>query len=321
MVNERFVSTAPIGQMAIDILSSRAPVEISPSTSHESVANLMDGTLGLICRAETYIDGRILDAGKNLKVLGRPGVGYDSVDVVAATERGIPLIYAPVGGFAVAEWAMAAMLALAKRIIECNQMVKLDKWSQRYSLELDDMTEKTLGIVGFGRIGQHLGRLAVPFGMRIVAYDPFVDKKLASAQNVELLDLESLLKTSDYVSLHPALNDSSRGLIKSEHMHVIKKGAILINASRGGVVENLEILADALDEGVLSGVALDVFPEEPPVYPHRIFEHPMCLCAPHMAGLSKLAMLRILKSMANDMLAVVGGNIPKYCVNPEVLNK
>ena len=251
MVNERFVSTAPIGQMAIDILSSRAPVEISPSTSHESVANLMDGTLGLICRAETYIDGRILDAGKNLKVLGRPGVGYDSVDVVAATERGIPLIYAPVGGFAVAEWAMAAMLALAKRIIECNQMVKLDKWSQRYSLELDDMTEKTLGIVGFGRIGQHLAGLAAPFGMRIVAYDPFVDKKLASAQNVELLDLESLLKTSDYVSLHPALNDSSRGLIKSEHMQVIKKGAILINASRGGVVENLEILADALDEGVL----------------------------------------------------------------------
>ena len=321
MVNERFVSTAPIGQMAIDILSSRAPVEISPSTSHESVANLMDGTLGLICRAETYIDGRILDAGKNLKVLGRPGVGYDSVDVVAATERGIPLIYAPVGGFAVAEWAMAAMLALAKRIIECNQMVKLDKWSQRYSLELDDMTEKTLGIVGFGRIGQHLAGLAAPFGMRIVAYDPFVDKKLASAQNVELLDLESLLKTSDYVSLHPALNDSSRGLIKSEHMHVIKKGAILINASRGGVVENLEILADALDEGVLSGVALDVFPEEPPAYPHRIFNHPMCLCAPHMAGLSKLAMLRILKSMANDMLAVVGGNIPTYCVNPEVLNK
>ena len=321
MVNERFVSTAPIGQMAIDILSSWAPVEISPSTSHESVANLMDGTLGLICRAETYIDGRILDAGKNLKVLGRPGVGYDSVDVVAATERGIPLIYAPVGGFAVAEWAMAAMLALAKRIIECNQMVKLDKWSQRYSLELDDMTEKTLGIVGFGRIGQHLARLAAPFGMRIVAYDPFVDKKLASAQNVELLDLESLLKTSDYVSLHPALNDSSRRMIKSEHMQVIKKGAILINASRGGVVENLEILADALDEGVLSGVALDVFPEEPPVYPHRIFEHPMCLCAPHMAGLSKLAMLKILKSMANDMLAVIGGNIPKYCVNPEVLNK
>ena len=189
------------------------------------------------------------------------------------------------------------------------------------ALELDDMTEKTLGIVGFGRIGQHLAGLAAPFGMRIVAYDPFVDKKLASAQNVELLDLESLLKTSDYVSLHPALNDSSRGLIKSEHMHVIKKGAILINASRGGVVENLEILADALDEGVLSGVALDVFPEEPPVYPHRIFEHPMCLCAPHMAGLSKLAMLRILKSMANDMLAVVGGNIPTYCVNPEVLNK
>ena len=321
MVNERFVSTAPIGQMAIDILSSRAPVEISPSTSHESVANLMDGTLGLICRAETYIDGRILDAGKNLKVLGRPGVGYDSVDVVAATERGIPLIYAPVGGFAVAEWAMAAMLALAKRIIECNQMVKLDKWSQRYALELDDMTEKTLGIVGFGRIGQHLAGLAAPFGMRIVAYDPFVDKKLASAQNVELLDLESLLKTSDYVSLHPALNDSSRGLIKSEHMQVIKKGAILINASRGGVVENLEILADALDEGVLSGVALDDFPEEPPVYPHRIFNHPMCLCAPHMAGLSKLAMLRILKSMANDMLAVVGGNIPKYCVIPEVLYK
>ena len=292
MVNERFVSTAPIGQMAIDILSSRAPVEISPSTSHESVANLMDGTLGLICRAETYIDGRILDAGKNLKVLGRPGVGYDSVDVVAATERGIPLIYAPVGGFAVAEWAMAAMLALAKRIIECNQMVKLDKWSQRYSLELDDMTEKTLGIVGFGRIGQHLAGLAAPFGMRIVAYDPFVDKKLASAQNVELLDLESLLKTSDYVSLHPALNDSSRGLIKSEHMHVIKKGAILINYSRGKIV-NINSLKRNLKNNKLHGAAIDVFPEEPlnnkEKFKSELIGLNNVILSPHVGGSTKEA--------------------------------
>lgn len=321
MVFERFVSTAPIGQIAIDILNTRAPVEISPSTSQESVISVMDGTLGLICRAETQINESILDAGKDLKVLGRPGVGYDSVDVEEATSRGIPLIYAPVGGFAVAEWAMAAMLALAKRIIACNEMVKSNKWSQRYSLDLDDMTENTLGIVGFGRIGQHLATLAAPFGMKVVAYDPFVDKNLAVTKNVELLDLNSLLEISDYVSLHPALNESSRGLITAKHMRVIKKGAMLINASRGGVVENLDFLADALGSGVLSGVALDVFPEEPPEYPHRIFDHPMCLCAPHMAGSSKLAMGRILKSMANDMLAVVDGNKPQYCVNPQVFAK
>ena len=232
------------------------------------------------------------------------------MDAVAATERGIPLIYAPVGGFAVAEWAMAAMLALAKRIIECNQMVKLDKWSQRYSLELDDMTEKTLGIVGFGRIGQHLAGLAAPFGMRIVAYDPFVDKKLASAQNVELLDLESLLKISDYVSLHPALNDSSRGLIKSEHMQVIKKGAILINASRGGVVENLEILADALDEGVLSGVALDVFPEEPVPQDAQFRKESNILFTSHVAGALDFSYKNIREMMMDDIKQILKGLPP-----------
>ena len=132
------------------------------------------------------------------------------------------------------------------------------------------------------------------------------------------MGLDELLRRSDYVSLHVALSDETRGLINRERVRGMKSGAILINAARGGVIESLDVIADALESGRLGGAGLDVFPDEPPDHTHRIFRHPRCLCSPHMTGLSELAMERIFRSMAGDMVAVVQGRRPRYCVNPEV---
>jgi D-3-phosphoglycerate dehydrogenase len=175
-----------------------------------------------------------------------------------------------------------------------------------------------LGIIGLGRIGSHLARLAQPFGMTVLGYDPGVVPQEVLSMNVTLVGLAELLQRSDYVSIHVPLNDQTRGMINRERIASMKRGAILINTARGAVMENLDVLADALESGQLSGVGLDVFPTEPPDHSHRIFKHSCCICAPHVVGTSKLAMERIYRSMANDMVAVIQGRTPTFCVNPEV---
>ena len=319
MAEHRFVSTAPIDRIAIDILQQIAPVETAADPQEQTLLNLLDGTIGLVVRGEGKATGRIIEAGSDLRVIGRPGTGYDSVDVAAATARKIPVVYAPVGGFAVAEGALAMLLAVVKQLLPCDGAVRAGRWAERYQRQTGDLAEHTLGIVGLGKIGAHLAALARPFGMTILAYDPYADHGQALEQGVELVSLVELLGRSDYVSLHVPLNEETRGLINRERVGSMKRGAILINTSRGGVVESLDVLADALDDGRLEAVALDVFPQEPPDTTHRLFTQPRCVFAPHLVGASKLAMERIFRSMAGDMVAVIQGARPRHCVNPEVL--
>jgi D-3-phosphoglycerate dehydrogenase len=200
----------------------------------------------------------------------------------------------------------------------CGQVVQSGNWRRRYEIETGDLADHTLGIIGLGRIGSHLARLAQPFGTTVLGYDPGIVPQEALSMNVTLVGLAELLQRSDYVSIHVPLNDETRGMINRERIASMKRGAILINTARGAVMENLDVLADALESGQLSGVGLDVFPTEPPDHSHRIFKHSCCICAPHVVGTSKLAMERIYRSMANDMVAVIQGRTPTFCVNPEV---
>jgi phosphoglycerate dehydrogenase-like enzyme len=175
------------------------------------------------------------------------------------------------------------------------------------------MMSHTLGIIGMGRIGSHLAKLARAFDMTVLGYDP-----VAKESEIPLVPLEELLSRSDFVSLHMPLNEHTRGFMNRARMASMKRGAILINTARGGIIESLDVLADALESGQLSAVGLDVFPTEPPDCSHRIFNNSNLVCAPHLLGVSKLAMDRIYKSMASDMVAVLQGRTPRFCVNPEV---
>jgi D-3-phosphoglycerate dehydrogenase len=315
----RIVATAPISKLAVEILEQVAPVQIAPAPDEETVMGMLQGTIALVCRGEGQVTARMINACASLRAIGRPGAGYDAVDISAATARRIPVVYAPVGSFAVAEGALALLLAVVKRIHWCDSVVKSGEWHRRYDLMSGDLAEHTLGIVGLGRIGSHLARLAQPFGMTILGYDPFVSGAAAALPWVEDVGLHELLERSDFVSLHMPLNEQTRGLINRESLALIKRGSILINTARGGLVENLDVLAEALASGQLRAVGLDVFPSEPPDTLHPIFRDPRLICAPHLLGVSDLAMERIFRSMANDMVSVLKNRRPVYCVNPEVL--
>jgi D-3-phosphoglycerate dehydrogenase len=283
------------------------------------VLDMVDGAVGIVCRGEGRVTARLIEAAPALRVIGRPGAGFDAVDVAKATARGIPVIYAPVGSFAVAEGALALLFALIKKVVLCDALVKSGQWNKRYEITTRDMTGCTLGIVGFGRIGSYFARLVQPFEMTVLGYDPVVSEEEIRTAGVQPVGLEELLARSDFISIHVPLNAQTQGLINRRTVALMKRGAILINTSRGGIVESLDVLAEALESGRLGAVGLDVFPVEPPDISHRIFGHPNFVCAPHLAGVSEIAMDRIYRSMASDMVAVLEGRRPKYCVNPEVL--
>ena len=319
MPSERIVSTAPIDQIAIDILEQVAPVEISASPDESTMLTLLEGTIGLVARGtEGSITRKIIENCPGLRVIARPGVGYDTVDVAFATQRRIPVVYAPIGGFAVAEAALALLMSIVKKIQLADTILKQGQWQRRYQLSTGDLTGHTLGIIGLGRIGGRLARLVQNFEMEVLGYDPFLTEKDARGLGVEMVPLDDLLRRSDFISVHVPLGEQTRGMINRERIARMKPGAIFINTARGGVVESLDVLADALESGHLGAVGLDVFPTEPPDTTHRLFKHPHFTGAPHLLGVSRLAMERIYRSMATDMVAVLEGRRPRYCVNPEV---
>jgi D-3-phosphoglycerate dehydrogenase / 2-oxoglutarate reductase len=320
MTNERILSTAPLDRLPIQILEQVAPVEISPATDEGTLLERLDRTIAIVARGvEAKISARIIESAPTLRVIGRPGAGYDTVDIAAATLRRIPVIYAPVSSFAVAEGALALLLALVKKIPFCDTIVRQGQWQRRYEFSTGDMAEHTLGIIGLGKIGAGLARLAQPFEMTILGCDPLVTTERGRELGVTLVDLNELLQRSDYISIHVPLNRDTQGLINRERIARMKRGAFLVNTSRGGVVESLDVLAEGLESGQLGAVGLDVFPAEPPDTSHRLFQDPRLVCAPHMVGVSNLAMERIYRSMATDMVAVLRGQPPRFCVNPEIL--
>jgi len=315
----RIVATAPIDKVAVDILEQFAPVVISVSPDEATMLGMLENTVGIVCRGEGRVTPAIIAACPTLQVIGRPGAGFDAVDLPSANARRIPVVIAPLGGFAVAEGALALLLAIIKRVKWCDEVVKSGQWRKRYDAAAGDMAEHVLGIVGLGRIGAQLAKLAQPFGMTVLACDPYTRAAAAGVPWVEDVSFPELLRRSDYVSLHVPLDGQTRALINRESLSSIKRGAILINTSRGAVIENLDVLADALESGQLGAVGLDVFPTEPPDTSHRIFKDPRLICAPHWLGVSELAMNRIYRSMATDMVTVLKNGRPKFCANPEIL--
>lgn len=176
-----------------------------------------------------------------------------------------------------------------------------------------------MGIVGLGNIGQCLAQLAHVFGMSLLAYDPYVPRQKAAELHVELETLENLLRRSDFISIHAPLTPDTTGLINRERLNYVRRGAFLVNLSRGGLIESLDAIYEALQDGRLAGVGLDVFEPEPPDVSHPIFGLQNCLASPHALATTDGAMRQIFKSMAEDMAAVLRGGMPRFVVNPQTL--
>lgn len=285
------VATGPVHPVAEDILGEIVVGEWRA---------LLPSAEALIVRGDATVTADDIAAAPNLRVIGRSGIGVDNVDVAAASTRGIPVVVAPgAGARAVAEGAFALALALIKRLPELDRAVREGDWELRDRAEIGDVVGATVGIVGYGRIGRELADLARSVGMHVLAYDPNVDEAATP--------LDVVFELSDVVSLHVPLNDETRGLVGPALLGRAKRGLILVNTARGGLVSSLDDLLDALESGRLGGVGLDVFDEEPPDPSHPLFAHPRVLVTPHALGLTRSSREAVFRTMAEGVAAVLRG--------------
>lgn len=236
----------------------------------------------LLVRSAVFVDVAMMDKAPKLRVIGRAGVGVDNIDLDAATKRGIAVMNTPGGNaVAVAEHTLALMLALARHVSRADATMHSGKWEKK-SLQGSELRGKTLGIVGLGRIGIEVAKRAVPFGMKIVAHDPYVAMSLAQQLQITLVPMDELFAKSDYITLHVGLTPQTQGLINADSLARMKKGARLVNCARGELLDDAAVVA-ALQSGQLGGAALDVFRDEP-LKDSPYHSAPNVILTPHIAG-------------------------------------
>ncbi len=278
-----------------------------------ALLELIDDVDAVIAGTEP-ITARVLAAAPRLRIVARRGVGFDSVDLVAATARGVVVtVTTGVLTDAVADHALTLLLAVARQITRFDRLVKAGGWERTPSLEVSG---RTLGIVGFGAIGRAVARRGAGFSMRLLAYDPVPYPAAAKALGVELCDLDTLLAASDFVTLHVPLGLNTRGLIGESALRRMKPTAVLINTSRGGVVDEAA-LTKALRERRLAGAGLDVFDGEPRPNP-ALVQLENVVATPHVASYTSDTLARMDRSCVEAVLAVLAGERPAHVANSDV---
>ena len=303
----------PIANAGVDVLRSRAEVDVKTGLKESELLAVVGEYEALVVRSETKVTAAVIQAGKRLKVVARAGIGVDNIDLDAATTAGIAVVNAPTGNtIAAAEHTLALILALSRNIPNAHQSVKSGEWRRSDFMGIE-VRNKTLGIIGLGRVGSEVARRAKSFGMRLVAYDPFVAPDYARRQGVELLSLEELLAESDFVTLHTPITDNTRNLIGARELSMMKQGARLINVARGELIDETALL-EALETDKLGGVALDVFAKEPPG-PGPLLDHPKVVVTPHLGASTQEAQLEVAIEAAEQVLAVLNGEPARNAVN------
>ena len=268
---------------------------------------------GLIVRSRTKVTKEVIARASALKVIGRAGVGVDNIDVEAATARKIPVVNAPTAStVSVAELALGHMISLSRHLAEADRSIKEGRWEKK-KFEGHDLSGKVLGLIGSGRIGAEVAKRAQAFGMRVLAYDPYLSPDVAANLGIELVDRDALLGQSDYISIHAALTPETKGMIGAPELAAMKRSAYLVNCARGEIVQGAA-LAAALRGGTIAGAALDVFEVEPPT-DAALLSAPNIVFTPHLGASTHEAQARAGGLIAEQVLAVLGGRKPDYVVN------
>ncbi len=267
----------------------------------------------ILVRSGSQMTAEVIDAAKNLKVIGRAGVGVDNVDLQAATRRGVLVMNSPGGNtISTAELAVALMLALSRNLAPADASMKAGTWDRKTFAGVE-LFGKRLGVVGFGRIGREVAARGRAFGMEVQAFDPFVSPALAENAHVTLRTLDELLQTSDYISLHTTLTPETKHLIGKDALTKVKAGVRIVNAARGELIEDEALLA-ALDSGRVAGAALDVHAQEPPK-DWRLSKHPKVLALPHLGASTKEAQERVGTDIAQQVRDYLKGGVIQSAVN------
>ncbi len=305
----------PIDQAGIDILSQVATVDVKTNLTPEQLMQQIGEYDAIMIRSGTKLTKEIIEAGKNLKIIGRAGVGVDNVDVATATRRGIVVVNSPEGNtIAAAEHTIAMMLALSRYIPAADQSLKAGKWDRK-SFTGVEVYKKTLGVIGLGKIGSHVAGIAKAMGMRVLAYDPYITTERAEKLGVSLVELELLWRESDYITLHIPKTKETHHLISAEAIALMKPTVRIINCARGGIIDEAA-LAQALREGRIAGAALDVFENEP-LEPDSPLRHigPQLVLTPHLGASTEEAQLNVAVDVAEQIRDVLLGLPARAAVN------
>jgi len=310
----RVLVTEEIAASGLQELSDAGhEVDVRLGLTPEELIEAVKGAHALIIRSATKVDAATLEAATDMVVVGRAGIGLDNVDVTKATELGVMVVNAPVSNIlSAAEQTMALLLAQARNIPQAHSALKEGKW-QRSKWEGVELHGKTLGIIGLGKIGALVAQRANAFGMRLVAYDPYITEERARHMGIESLSLDDLLAQSDFITIHLPKNKETTNLLNAESLKKTKMGVRIVNVARGGIVNEAD-LAEAIRSGHVQGAALDVFEKEPTTE-SPLFELPSVVVVPHLGASTVEAQDKAGVTIAEQVQLALAGDFVPYAVN------
>lgn len=300
---KKIIVSDPIDKNCVSILQSLGhDVSYKPGLKPEQLADVIGEYDGLIVRSETKVTADLISRMKQMEIIGRAGTGVDNIDLNAATRKGIVVMNTPGGNtISAAEHTIALMLSICRNIPQANISVRNSKW-ERKKFQGTELSGKTLGIIGLGKIGREVAVRSKSFGMKIIGYDPLLSDDAASNLEIDLVELSYIFRHSDIITLHVPLSNDTKYLISSESLKKCKDGVKIINCARGGIVNEDDLVA-AIDTEKVSSAALDVFEVEPPDLSSKLFNHPKIICTPHLGASTEEAQEKVAVQIAEQMHA------------------
>ena len=311
----RILVSDSLSDEGLGILKSAGfQVDHKPEISQEDIAKEIGEYDALVIRSRTTVTPEILKNGKKLKVVGRAGVGLDNVDVATATQQGVIVMNTPGGNtISTAEHTMAMLTSLARSIPQADRSMHEGRWDKKKFVGVE-LYGKTLGICGMGRIGQEVVKRALAYGMKVLAFDPFINEEAVKRLGVTKATVEEIAKNADFITVHSPLNAQTRNLFDKEKFGMMKKGVRILNCARGGIV-NEEALLEALNNGTVAGAALDVFEVEPLPEDHPFRKMDSVIMTPHLGAATSEAQEGVAREIAEQIVEVLQGKMIRNAIN------
>lgn len=306
----------PLGKGGMDILRNEKGLQVDEKVGlkPEELKQIIGEYDAILIRSATKVTKEIIEAGKKLRVIGRAGVGVDNVDLAAATQRGIIVMNTPEGNtISTAELSFSMLMAVSRNIPQADAHVKKGEW-KRNKFKGAELNGKTLGIVGFGRIGREVAKRALAFNMKLMVFDPFISKEAVKEWPVEFVDFPALIKEADFITFHTPLTNETKNLLNAETFKLCKKGVRIVNCARGGIVDEVA-LVEAIQSGQVAGAAFDVFMSEPPAPDNPLLKLPQFICTPHVGAVTEEAQENVALDVAKQVLDALADRAIKNAVN------
>jgi D-3-phosphoglycerate dehydrogenase len=309
--------TESIADVAIGILQQYAEVDINLGSTPEQLRSIIGQYEALIVRSETKVTSDIIEAAGNLRVIGRVGVGVDNINVEAATHCGIIVVNSPEGNIvSTAEYTIAMLSAIVRHIPEADGQLHAGVWNRK--LKGFEVRNKTMGIIGLGRVGTEVAQMAKGLRMNVIASDPMVTEERAERLGIRLVEIGAVLQEADFITIHVPLNPTTKGLIGREQLKLMKPTAMLVNCARGGIIDEAA-LYEALEQGLLAGAAIDVFAEEP-IQDNVLLKSHKVIVTPHLAASTAEAEISASRDVAEQVIAVLQGYPARSPINAPMIS-